>query len=197
MALGLNHMNIATPIEQMLQGISCLMAYKDCIQNRDSYEAEFVIAACEILQSQLGRKDYSVFLEYPYRYIIGGNTRQEADLVIIKKGNNKEEKGVVLCVMEFKMSTDTNGGVDKDINKLRTLPKSIDRLSILLFLKPNEDIRPRFVTDLYNAKKERIELDKNKYLSQETNVCVRKVAKVFRTKKSVRPPYMAVCIAVM
>lgn len=197
MALTLKHHELDNPIDQMLQGISCLMAYKDCIQNRDSYEAEFVIAACEIMNSFLGRKDYSVVLEYPYRNILGGKTRQEADLVVVRKAKYDEEKERVLCVMEFKMSTDTNGGVEKDVEKLRTLPEEIDRLSVLLFLKPNEDLNPQYVTSSFSARKGVITLKATKDLKQDTQVRIRKVAKVLRSKKSKRDPYMAVCIEVV
>ncbi len=197
MALTLKHHELDDPIDQMLQGVSCLMAYKDCIQNRDSYEAEFVIAACEILNSYLGRKDYSVVMEYPYRSIIGGKTRKEADIVVIKKPKNGEEKGRVLCVMEFKMSTDTNGGVEKDVEKLRTLPEEIDRLSVLLFLKPNEALNQQYVTSSFSARKGVRILKVTRDLKKDTKVRIRRVAKVLRSKKSVRDPYMAVCIEVV
>ena len=197
MAITLNHHELDNPVEQMLQGITCLMAYKDCIQNRDSYEAEFVIAACEILNSYLGRKDYSVVMEYPYRIIVGGKTRKEADLVVLRRPQNKDEKGQVLCVMEFKMSTDTNGGVEKDVEKLRSLPSGIDRLSVLLFLKPNKGLRQQYVTDSFIADRTVSYIKANKDLKQDTNVRIRRVTKVMRSKTSTREPYMAVCIEVV
>ena len=196
MAIKLKHQELNNPVEQMLQGITCLMAYKDCIQNRDSYEAEFVVAACEILNSYLGRKDYSVVMEYPYRNIVGGKTRKEADLVVIRKTHDKDEKGHVLCVMEFKMSTDTNGGVEKDVEKLKSLPTGIDRLSVLLFLKPNDGLRRQYVTDSFIADRNVSSLKANKDLKQDTNIRIRRVTKVLRSKKSKRDPYMAVCIEV-
>lgn len=197
MGVSFKHKELETPIEQMLQGITCLMAYKDSIQNRDSYEAEFVVAACDILMSHLGRQKYAVRMEFPYCDITGRKTRQEADLAIVRKAENKDEKDVVICVIEFKMSNDTNGGVDKDVDKLVGLPKEIDRLSILLFLKPNETLRPRFVSDAFNAKKGDLIMEKNKYLKQDTTVRVRRVTKVYRSKKSEKVPYMAVCLEVV
>jgi len=112
-------------------------------------EREFVVEACNTLRRDLGRQDYFVLQEFSYKRLPSkADSSWEADLIIARRNkdaNGKPKKEPdpedVLCVIEFKLSKDTNGNIFKDVKKLRTVSVDIDRLAVVLFLKPNDKIR--------------------------------------------------------
>ena len=145
----INHPELESHIERMLQGLAYYLAYTDCVYGKGVSEREFAVEACNILRRDLGRQEYFVLLEFSYKKIPStADSTWEADLIIARRG--KDSNGIlkkdpapedIQCVIEFKLSKDTNGNIFKDTKKLRTISANIDRLAIVLFLKPNDKIR--------------------------------------------------------
>ena len=141
--------------------------------------------------------------KYPYENLHKGIKGKRADIVIARKvppgtkGNNEDP----ICVMEFKMSTNTNGGVASDVEKLSKIPDSpkLDRLVILLFLEKNQKLQQQFTRNSGTnivAHKNPISNKKGKLLSEDTKVYVRRVVKAMSTSDGNRTPYLGVCISV-
>lgn len=170
--MDLNHPELFHSIKRMLQGVAYLLAYYDCVDGKGVSEREFVVDACNILRKDLGNKDYFVQMEYPYKKMPSTtHSKAEADIIIATRGNDasgrlKKEPNPedILCVFEFKMSSDTNGNVYKDAEKLRSISAKVDRFAIILFLKPNEPLRRVFVYRELNGKKCELE-DERKRLN--------------------------------
>lgn len=109
-------------IENMLQGLSFWMGYKmECNSGLSIMECVAVEAAIEILNVHIDHKNYKLECEYPYKSISGvvQPGKKRADIAIIEKASK-----TCICVMEFKMTTNTNGGVVSDINKIASIPSS-------------------------------------------------------------------------
>lgn len=189
MAIIPNCSQINSALESMLQGLAFWMGYSKCMN--ELYEHDCVHQAFAILRANFG-KDYALQYEYPYSDIDKSITSQErADLVILDKNDNTP-----LCVMEFKMSDNTNGGVTSDVKKLRKISKEgVVKLVILLFYEDNKKLRDVYLTGTGNAivaKKRPIVLK-----GIEKPVRVKRVAKAMATaNRPKRSPYMAVCIEV-
>ena len=189
MAIIPNNSQLNSAIESMLQCLAFWMGYSKCLN--ELYEHDCVHQAFAILRANFG-KDYALQYEYPYSDIDKGIISQErADLVILDK-NDKTP----LCVMEFKMSDNTNGGVAADVKKLRKITREgVIKLVILLFYEDNKKLRELYLTGSGNAvvaKRRLVTLN-----GVEKPVRVKRVAKAMATaNRPKRSPYMAVCIEV-
>jgi len=190
MSLKLIHKELSLPVERMLQGLAYYIAFNECTQGGESTEGTYVEEAQKILTAELGKQQYRIKRELHYSEIVGIQSREEADLAIIKK-----ETEEVICVLEFKLSSDTNGGIYKDLNKMKVLPDSIDRLSILLFLHPKPRLKGKLMDPVkLIAKKGKRVMQNKKYLKEKTYVHIRRVAKAMPSAKT-KNPFMAVCIS--
>ena len=196
MTMDLNHPELFHSIKRMLQGVAYLLAYYDCVDGKGVSEREFVVDACNILRKDLGKKDYFVQMEYPYKKMPSTtHSKAEADIIIAARRNDtsgKLEKEPnpedILCVFEFKMSSDTNGNVYKDAEKLRSISSKVDRFAIILFLKPNEPLRRVFVYRELNGKKckpedEKIELESGDKVNYKARRIPIDLYKIEREKK--------------
>lgn len=178
---------VSSAIEKMLRGLAFWIGY--CKVMNELYEHDCVHQAYAILRANLGRERYAIEYEFKYSVIYPSiDTQERADLVILKK-TKKQNRPV--CVMEFKMSDNTNGGVDADVEKLHKIKnKSIPKFIILLFDKDNPSLVRRFT----EVKKNSLRAKRMK----DSNVRVRRVAKAMATADNPkRNPYMAVCIEVL
>lgn len=119
-------------VEKMLQGLCYWMGYRlECYAGHTITEGAAVEIAVEILNAHLDHHTYVVKCEYPYKKLDLRNSKERADIVILEK--RKDPKVLIpTCVLEFKMSTDANGGVWEDVNKLVNLPCDLLKLAILL-----------------------------------------------------------------
>ena len=190
MSLKLFHKELALPVEKMLQGLAYYMAFYECTQVGGTTESTYVEEAQRILTAELGKQQYHIRRELHYSEIIGIQSREEADLAIIKK-----DKDEAICVLEFKLSSDTNGSIYKDLNKMKALPTNIDRLSILLFLHPKPRLKGKLMDPVkLIAKKGKRVMQNKKYLKEKTYVHIRRVAKAMPSAKT-KNPFMAVCIS--
>lgn len=199
MSIVLKHSQLSSAIEDMLQGLTYWMGYKVSSGDRDLLELDFVHRARSILHARLDNSKYALRYEYPYSDS-GSNKdkdRREADLVVLEKiiDNNGKKSERLICVMEFKMSDNTNGGVEHDIKKLLFLPDDLDRLVILLFFKANDKLKDFYADDntlTITALKRDIESQK----MPGVTIRVRRIAKAFSTTNYRRCPYLAFCISV-
>lgn len=127
-----NNKDLYDAVEKMLQGLCYWMGYRlECYAGHTITEGSAVEIAVGILNAHLDHHTYVVKCEYPYKKIDLRDNKERADIVILKK--RKDPKDLVpICVLEFKMATDANGGVWEDVKKLATLPKKLNRLAVLL-----------------------------------------------------------------
>lgn len=190
MSLKLLHKELSMPVERMLQGLAYYMAFNECTQGGGTTESTYVEEAQKILAAELGKQQYRIKRELHYNEIIDVQSREEADLAIIRK-----DMADVLCVLEFKLSSDTNGSIYKDLNKMKVLPDSMDRLSVLLFLRPNPRLKGKLMDPVKLIAKKGKRVMRNKtYLKEKTYVHIRRVAKAMPSAKT-KNPFMAVCIS--
>lgn len=189
MAIVPNNSQLNSSLESMLQGLAFWMGYSKSMN--ELYEHDCVHQAFTILRANFG-KDYSLQYEYLYSDIDKSiNSQERADLVVLDKNDNTP-----LCVMEFKMSDNTNGGVTADVKKLRKITREgVVKLIILLFYEDNNKLRDTYLTGTGNAvvaKRRPVSLK-----GIEKPVRVKRVAKAMATaNRPKRSPYMAVCIEV-
>ena len=177
--------NLFDAIEKMLQGLSFWMGYKmECNSGLSIMECVAVEAAIEILNAHIDHKNYKLECEYPYKSIPGvvQPGKKRADIAIIEKASK-----TCICVMEFKMTTNTNGGVVSDINKIASIPSSLSRLVVLLSPRKEKTIIGSFITTNNNAKR--------KVNLQGCNqpLAVIRAAKAMETA-STSAPFRAICI---
>ena len=183
---------LSNAMENMLQGLAFWMGYSRCMN--EVYEHDCVHQAFSILRANLGKDKYA--LEYEYNYSDLDKTiatQERADLVILKKTPKRKTP---ICVMEFKMSDNTNGGVEADVIKLRKINKpGLLKFVILLFYNDNLQLRNVYTNGDRNALRA-----KNSPVFLHKAGCtvrVRRVAKAMTTAdKPKRSPYMAICIEV-
>lgn len=135
MSIRNNNRLLFKAIEHMLQGIPFWMAYKmECYAGHPITEGVAVDAAVSILNAHIDHSIYAIKCECQYKEIAKSVQKDlRADVAIFNRETNTCE-----CVIEFKLSTNTNG-VLEDIKKLSALPESISRMVVLLFQKE----RPR------------------------------------------------------
>lgn len=172
-------------IEKMLQGLSFWMGYKkECYAGHSIMEQVAVDAAVGILNAHLDHTKYKIVCEYPYQSIPGvvASNNQRVDLVILDKVAN-----TCVCAMEFKMSTNTNGGVKGDIKKMSSIPSTVSRLVILLSPKEKDSVVTPFITPNNHARR-KVTLD-----SGYPQVSVIRAARAMETPNS-KAPYRAICI---
>ena len=182
--------NVSSAIEKMLKGLAFWIGY--CKVMNELYEHDCVHQAYAILRANLGRDQYAIEYEYKYSNINHSKQSQErADLVILKKTKNQKKP---VCVMEFKMSDNTNGGVYADVVKLSKINNTdLPKFVILLFDKDNPNLIKRFT----EGKKKSLRAKRVVKLKNGSTVRVRRVAKAMATADNPkRNPYMAVCIEV-
>lgn len=190
MALLTSDKNVSSAIEKMLKGLAFWIGY--CKVMNELYEHDCVHQAYAILRANLGRDRYALRYEYKYsdidHYI---DTQERADLVIL---DNTQKKKDPICVMEFKMSDNSNGGVGADMKKLRMIKNTdLPKFVILLFDKDNPNLVKRFTERGENSLRAK-RVDKAK---KDPGFRVRRVAKAMATADNPkRNPYMAVCIEV-
>lgn len=175
-------------IEKMLQGLSYWMGYKrECYAGHSIMENVAVDAAVGILNAHIDHSIYRIMCEYSYKSIPGafspGNKR--ADLVIIDKRTN-----TCICAMEFKMSTNTNGGVIPDINKISSLPSTVSRLVILLSPMEIASVVSPFITKNNHAK------GKVSLGGSHPPISVIRATRAMETSNS-KAPYRAICIELL
>lgn len=175
-------------IEKMLQGLSFWMGYKmECYSGHLIMECVAVNVAVEILNAHIDHNRYRIECEYLYKSIPGvvHPGKKRADIAIIDKTTN-----TCICVMEFKMTTNTNGGVVKDVNKIATIPSSMSRLVILLSQKNEKAIIGSFITTNNNAKR------KVTLKGCSHTLTVIRAAKAMETPSTSRP-FRAICIELL
>ena len=127
------HPNVYHSIERMLQGLAFWMGYKiECYAKHSPVEAVVVDAAVGLLNAHLNHCQYSVCCEYNYRKTISITTNARADVVIVDKNN------FVVCALEFKLATNSNGGSNSDISKLKSIVGAFPRMIIFLSRKDNK-----------------------------------------------------------
>lgn len=176
-------------LEKMLQGLAFWMGCCRCMN--ELYEHDCVHQAFAILRANLDKSKFRLEYEFNYSDIDATiKTQERADLVILKKTSKKK---IPICVLEFKMSTNTNGGVDTDVRKLRKITKqTLCKFVVLLINEDNPTVVSQFTDGKYNtlyAKRRAIVMKDGK------QVRVRRVAKAMATADSPeRNPYMAICI---
>jgi hypothetical protein len=187
MAIIKDNTHLSNALEKMLQGLAFWMGYSRCVNIL--YEHDCVHEAFAILRAQLDKSKYILEYEYNYSDIDSTiTTKERADLVILKK---TAKKMVPICVLEFKMSTNTNGGVEADVEKLRNIKKKILKYVILLI---NED-NPALVWQFASGKMNSYTAKRKALLRDGTTVRVRRVAKAMATADNPkRNPYMSICI---
>ena len=172
------HNNVYHSIERMLQGLAFWMGYKiECYAKHSPVEAVVVDAAVGLLNAHLNHCQYAVCCEYNYRKIVGGKTSARADITIVDTNNNP------VCVIEFKLSTNSNGGLKSDISKLRSFRGAFPRIIIFLSRKDN-----KMVSWLLHASKAE---QSNDGIRIRRSVCAYKSAKT--SKNIIR----AFCIEVL
>lgn len=185
-----NDSNINNAIVNMLQGLAFWMGYNKYMN--EVYEHDCVHQAFALLRAYLGKEDYALEYEYNYSDIDKTiSTQERADLVILKKTPKRKTP---VCVMEFKMSNNTNGGIETDVVKLRQIKKEgITRLVVLLF--NSYSLREKeYAMRFMNMEKNIITAKRTAQLTN-TTVRVRCIKKAMTTAdKPKRYPYMAVCI---
>lgn len=118
-------------------------------------EAAIVEIAIGLLNTHLNHGKYLMKCEYPYK-LLGVNGKQRADIVVFEKKDNDELTPI--CVMEFKLSDDANGGVKGDVKKMSYLSSDLHRLTILLSYHLDR-VTSEFITANGNAKKGKIILN--------------------------------------
>lgn len=180
---------LSNALERMLQGLAFWMGYSKCMNVL--YEHDCVHEAFSILSVHLDKSKYAIEYEFPYSAIDSRITSQErADLVILKKTPKKRKP---ICALEFKMSTNSNGGVEGDIEKLQRISKNnILRFVILMVYEDT----PKVVSQFTDGEKNFLSAKRgNLTLKKGCKVRVRRVAKAMSTAdKPKRNPYMAICI---
>lgn len=193
-----NNREVNYAIHAMLQGVAFWMGYCRAT-GMELYEHDCVHQAHTILRSYLARDMYAIEYEYNYKDIDKHIKSQErADLVILRKTPKRKTP---VCVMEFKMSSNTNGGVVGDIRKLRQISKDrkITKLAVVLFYEDNADLRSELTDGMMNdikAKKGKVWL-KGMDSREEPALRVARVAKAMATaSKPKRSPYMAIGVVV-
>lgn len=170
--------NVYHSIERMLQGLAFWMGYKiECYAKHSPVEAVVVDAAVGLLNAHLNHCQYAVCCEYNYRKIVGGKANARADVTIVDTNNNP------VCVIEFKLSTNSNGGLKSDISKLRSFRGAFPRIIIFLSRKDN-----KMVSWLLHASKAK---QSNDGIRIRRSVCAYKSAKT--SKNIIR----AFCIEVL
>ena len=175
-------------IEKMLQGLSYWMGYKkECYAGHSIMEHVAVDAAMGILNAHIDHSFYRVHCEYLYKYIPGTANPgdQRADLVIIEKKTN-----TCICAIEFKMSTNTNGGIISDINKISSIPSTVSRLVVLLSPKEKASVVSPFITANNHAKRT-VNLG-----GGHPPVSVIRATRAMETSYS-KAPYRAICIELL
>ena len=185
-----NNTQINNALENMLQGLAFWMGYSRCMN--EVYEHDCVHQAFAILRANLGKDKYALEYEYNYSDLDKTITTQErADLVILKKTPKRKTP---ICVMEFKMSDNTNGGVEADVIKLRKINKpGLLKFVILLFYSYSGKEK-KYAEHFMNMNGNVITAKRIAKLSN-TTARVRCVKKAMTTaNKPKRYPFMAVCI---
>lgn len=188
MSIVSNNIQLSSALEKMLQGLAFWMGYCRCMN--ELYEHDCVHQAFAILRANLDRSKYCLEYEFSYSDIDAKiKTQERADLVILKKTAKKKTP---ICVLEFKMSTNTNGGVDADVMKLRKIAKqNLWKFVILLINKDNTTVVSQFT----DGKNNTLYAKRKAFLKDRTQVRVRRVAKAMATADNPkRNPYMAICI---
>lgn len=176
-------------LEKMLQGLAFWMGYSRCMNVL--YEHDCVHEASSILKSNLDKSKYDLEYEYNYSDIDSKiESKERADLVIIKKTSKRR---VPICILEFKMSTNTNGGVDADVEKLRRITKGGKLLKFVVLLINDDNLK--LVSQFASGKLNSYVAKRNALLKDGSFVKVRRVAKAMATADNPkRNPYMAICI---
>ena len=186
-------------VEKMLQGLCYWMGYRlECYAGHTITEGATVEIAVGILNAHLDHHTFVVKCEYPYKKIDLRKNKERADIVILEK--RKDHKGhndlIPICVLEFKMATDANGGVWEDVKKLATLPKNLCRLAVLL-ANGNPSIVNDFILFEKNdggVLKERIKRSiDSKRNKNKVPVRVIRSTKAMETASS-KNPFRAICI---
>ena len=175
-------------IEKMLQGLSYWMGYKkECYAGHSIMEHVAVDAAVGILNAHIDHSIYKIVCEYTYKSIPGvvSPSNKRADIAILDKRTN-----TCICVMEFKMSTNTNGCVKDDINKISNIPSTVSRLVILLSPKEKDSVVSPFIT-INNHAKGKVGLNGN-----YPPVSVIRATRAMETSNS-KAPYRAICIELL
>lgn len=188
MAIIQNNTQVSTALESMLQGLAFWMGYSRCMNVL--YEHDCVHEAFAILRANLDTSKYVIEYEYNYSDIDPSISSQErADIVILKKTPKKK---IPICVLEFKMSTNTNGGVESDVKKLRKISKNkISKFVILLINDDNPNLVEQYTQGILKS----FYAKRIVSMKDGTTVKVRRVAKAMATSnKPKRNPYMAICI---
>lgn len=103
-------------LNSMLQGLCYWMGYRmECYAGHSILEGAAVDIAVGLINNHIDHHTYVVKMEYPYRKLGVSNSKERADIVILKKESKKENNLIPVCVMEFKRADDTNGGIWADI----------------------------------------------------------------------------------
>ena len=183
-----------TALDSMLQVLAYWMGLRKAI-NDVVYEHDCVHEACSILRSLLG-KDYRIKYEYAYTKLDKTcKSKKRADLVVLRKTENGESP---ICVMEFKMSSNTNSGVLSDVKKLSKISREdLTKLVILMYWNESKILRELYTEEegidiVAPSRPVLIPKDKGTY-----TVSVHRVAKARAAiNNSKRSPYMAICIGI-
>lgn len=163
---------IRNAIERTLQGLAYWIAYKNEISAINLKEADIVSEAATILSARLS--NLSVKSEIDYSSLNSSLHRLFADLVIYSRANNKCQ-----CIIEFKLGENTNGGYQKDVQKLQELKQLEPDIACLVIIAYRESCSvsvPRaFVTKDGKARRGII------VLSSQGRIKVRRVCKAYRS----------------
>ena len=179
------------PIESMIQGMAYWIAYS-CETNALKFvEAEAVGEIARILQSKISFPA-RIKREVSYKSICGTiKNNLRADLAIYC--NNQCQ-----CLIEVKLSEDTNGGYKSDIEKLsqiKQIYKGIDCYVILLYRKSCSIESPkRFVSSEGKALRSTLDIQTSR--NNCNKVRVRRVANAI-TSKDAKKMKRAICIEVL
>ena len=162
---------LITPIERMLQGLVYWLAYRNVVCRNKVLEHVAVDEAFKILQAYLP-SGYKVNPEYGYNNLDASFGKIRADLAI---ANNQ---GQCECLVEFKLSDNTNGGYKKDVDKLFPLKQKypdVDCFVVVLYRKSCRLNEPKELV-LSNGKARR-----KKWKLNDAKVVVRRVYTALRS----------------
>jgi len=119
--------DIKAALDRTLQGLAYWMAYKYEKNIIHLKEPDIVSITADLLNARLS--NCYIKSEVDYSSLNNALPKQYADLAIFSRNDNKCN-----CLIEFKLSSNTNGGYKKDVQKLKKVKKLIPDINCLVII---------------------------------------------------------------
>ena len=118
---------IRNALERTMQGLAYWIAYKKELIGLDLIEADVVGEAEHLLLTRLS--NYYIRREVDYSTLNSSLRKQYADIGIFSRKDDK-----CICIIEFKLGNNANGGYKHDVQKIKKVKESEPNITCLVVI---------------------------------------------------------------